>query len=75
MALQMSMFSLQYFILSLSRDILPFTLKLPQAIIQAMKYEDMEVISTLGVGNTKYMTLQIFKQSLKCNKMKLCVHI
>ncbi|KAB5562560.1 hypothetical protein PHYPO_G00019270 [Pangasianodon hypophthalmus] len=32
-----------------SRDILPFTLKLPQAIIQAIKYEDMEVISTLGV--------------------------
>lgn len=42
---------------------LPFTLKLPQAIIQAIKYEDMEVISTLGVGNTKYMSqsLQIFK--------------
>ncbi|KAF4083780.1 hypothetical protein AMELA_G00121280 [Ameiurus melas] len=32
-----------------SRDILPFILKLPQAIIQAIKYEDMEVISTLGV--------------------------
>ncbi|XP_058255410.1 ras and Rab interactor 3 isoform X2 [Hemibagrus wyckioides] len=32
-----------------SRDILPFTLKLPQAIIKAFKYEDMEVISTLGV--------------------------
>ncbi|KAI5102073.1 ras and Rab interactor 3 [Silurus meridionalis] len=32
-----------------SRDILSFTLKLPQAIIQAIKYEDMEVISTLGV--------------------------
>ncbi|GAA6077879.1 ras and Rab interactor 3 [Tachysurus ichikawai] len=32
-----------------SRDILPFTLKLPQAIFKAFKYEDMEVISTLGV--------------------------
>ncbi|XP_030643286.1 ras and Rab interactor 3 [Chanos chanos] len=32
-----------------SRDILPFTLKLPQVIIQANKYEDMEVISTLGL--------------------------
>ncbi|KAK1793074.1 hypothetical protein P4O66_011481 [Electrophorus voltai] len=32
-----------------SRDILPFTLKLPEAIIQATKYEDMEVISTLGL--------------------------
>ncbi|XP_072546002.1 ras and Rab interactor 3 isoform X2 [Salminus brasiliensis] len=32
-----------------SRDILPFTLKLPQAIVQASKYEDMEVISTLGI--------------------------
>ncbi|KAF5901742.1 ras and Rab interactor 3-like, partial [Clarias magur] len=30
-------------------DILPCTLKLPLAIIQAIKYEDMEVISTLGV--------------------------
>ncbi|XP_049319950.1 ras and Rab interactor 3 [Astyanax mexicanus] len=32
-----------------SRDILPFTLKLPQAILWASKYEDMEVISTLGI--------------------------
>ncbi|KAI4895460.1 hypothetical protein NFI96_005475 [Prochilodus magdalenae] len=32
-----------------SRDILPFPLKLPQAIIRASKYEDMEVISTLGL--------------------------
>ncbi|KAL2099003.1 hypothetical protein ACEWY4_005483 [Coilia grayii] len=32
-----------------SRDILPFTLRLPQVIIQATKYEDMEIISTLGL--------------------------
>ncbi|XP_036419599.1 ras and Rab interactor 3 [Colossoma macropomum] len=32
-----------------SRDILPFPLKLPQAIVRASKYEDMEVISTLGL--------------------------
>uniref|UniRef100_W5KWX3 Ras and Rab interactor 3 n=1 Tax=Astyanax mexicanus TaxID=7994 RepID=W5KWX3_ASTMX len=42
-----------YLFLSLSRDILPFTLKLPQAILWASKYEDMEVISTLGIGNTR----------------------
>ncbi|KAG9344760.1 hypothetical protein JZ751_010447 [Albula glossodonta] len=33
-----------------SRDILPFTLRLPQAIAQATKYEDMEMISNLGSG-------------------------
>ncbi|XP_063039829.1 ras and Rab interactor 3 [Engraulis encrasicolus] len=32
-----------------SRDILPFTLRLPQAIIEATKYEAMEIISTLGL--------------------------
>ncbi|XP_066529387.1 ras and Rab interactor 3 isoform X2 [Hoplias malabaricus] len=32
-----------------SRDILPFPLKLPQAIVRATKYEDMEVISSLGL--------------------------
>ncbi|XP_051578680.1 ras and Rab interactor 3-like [Myxocyprinus asiaticus] len=31
-----------------SRDILPFPLKLPQAILQVAKYDDMEVISSLG---------------------------
>ncbi|XP_065144504.2 ras and Rab interactor 3 isoform X1 [Paramisgurnus dabryanus] len=31
-----------------SRDILPFPLKLPQVILQVTKYEDMEVISSLG---------------------------
>ncbi|MBN3325445.1 RIN3 protein, partial [Atractosteus spatula] len=31
-----------------SRDVLPFTLKLPQVIIEATKYEDMETISNLG---------------------------
>uniref|UniRef100_A0A4W5Q8C1 Ras and Rab interactor 3 n=1 Tax=Hucho hucho TaxID=62062 RepID=A0A4W5Q8C1_9TELE len=31
-----------------SRDILPFTLRLPEVIVQATNYEDIEVISTLG---------------------------
>ncbi|XP_023849786.1 ras and Rab interactor 3 [Salvelinus sp. IW2-2015] len=31
-----------------SRDILPFTLRLPEVIVQATKYEDIETISTLG---------------------------
>ncbi|XP_051502631.1 ras and Rab interactor 3-like [Myxocyprinus asiaticus] len=31
-----------------SRDILPFPLKLPQVILHVAKYEDMEVISSLG---------------------------
>lgn len=31
-----------------SRDILPFILRLPKAIVQATKYDDMEVVSTLG---------------------------
>ncbi|XP_045079485.1 ras and Rab interactor 3 [Coregonus clupeaformis] len=31
-----------------SRDILPFTLRLPEVIVQATKYEDIEMISTLG---------------------------
>uniref|UniRef100_A0A4W5QZT3 Ras and Rab interactor 3 n=1 Tax=Hucho hucho TaxID=62062 RepID=A0A4W5QZT3_9TELE len=33
---------------SVSRDILPFTLRLPQVIVQATKYKDIEMISTLG---------------------------
>uniref|UniRef100_A0A8C8ERP4 Ras and Rab interactor 3 n=1 Tax=Oncorhynchus tshawytscha TaxID=74940 RepID=A0A8C8ERP4_ONCTS len=33
-----------------SRDILPFTLRLPEVIVQATKYEDIETISTLGSG-------------------------
>ncbi|KAG7465799.1 hypothetical protein MATL_G00157430 [Megalops atlanticus] len=32
----------------LSRDILPFTLRLPQVIVQATKYEDMDIIASLG---------------------------
>lgn len=34
------------------RDILPFPLKLPQVIQKVAKYEDMEVISSLGSGKT-----------------------
>ncbi|KAL0969748.1 hypothetical protein UPYG_G00231760 [Umbra pygmaea] len=33
---------------SVSRDILPFTLRLPQVIVQATKYEDIEMMSLLG---------------------------
>uniref|UniRef100_A0A6Q2ZEZ9 Ras and Rab interactor 3 n=1 Tax=Esox lucius TaxID=8010 RepID=A0A6Q2ZEZ9_ESOLU len=32
----------------ISRDILPFTLRLPQVIVQATKYEDIEMMSLLG---------------------------
>ncbi|KPP74848.1 ras and Rab interactor 3-like [Scleropages formosus] len=31
-------------------DILPFALKLPRVIVQATKYDDMEIISSLGSG-------------------------
>uniref|UniRef100_A0A8C9S267 Ras and Rab interactor 3 n=1 Tax=Scleropages formosus TaxID=113540 RepID=A0A8C9S267_SCLFO len=34
----------------MSRDILPFALKLPRVIVQATKYDDMEIISSLGSG-------------------------
>ncbi|XP_061100144.1 ras and Rab interactor 3-like isoform X1 [Conger conger] len=34
----------------ISRDILPFTLRLPHAIAQASKYEDMEMMTHLGSG-------------------------
>ncbi|KAJ8396896.1 hypothetical protein AAFF_G00012190 [Aldrovandia affinis] len=33
---------------TVSRDILPFTLRLPQVVVQATKYEDMDIISSLG---------------------------
>uniref|UniRef100_A0A8C6Z6H8 Ras and Rab interactor 3 n=1 Tax=Nothoprocta perdicaria TaxID=30464 RepID=A0A8C6Z6H8_NOTPE len=32
-----------------SRDLLPFTLKLPQAILEANSHQDLEVISSLGI--------------------------
>lgn len=32
--------------------------------MQTIKYEDMEVISTLGVGNTKYMIQTFHFQTL-----------
>ncbi|XP_068004904.1 ras and Rab interactor 3 [Melanerpes formicivorus] len=32
-----------------SRDLLPFTLKLPQAIIEASSFRDLEIISSLGI--------------------------
>ncbi|NXN11174.1 RIN3 protein, partial [Indicator maculatus] len=32
-----------------SRDLLPFTLKLPQAIIEANSFQDLEIISSLGI--------------------------
>uniref|UniRef100_A0A8B9G0H8 Ras and Rab interactor 3 n=1 Tax=Amazona collaria TaxID=241587 RepID=A0A8B9G0H8_9PSIT len=33
-----------------SRDLLPFTLKLPQAILEASSFQDLEIISSLGIG-------------------------
>ncbi|XP_032045366.1 ras and Rab interactor 3 [Aythya fuligula] len=32
-----------------SRDLLPFTLKLPQAILEANSFQDLEIISSLGI--------------------------
>ncbi|XP_005483226.2 ras and Rab interactor 3 [Zonotrichia albicollis] len=32
-----------------SRDLLPFTLKLPQAILEATSFQDLEIISSLGI--------------------------
>ncbi|NXP52653.1 RIN3 protein, partial [Heliornis fulica] len=32
-----------------SRDLLPFTLKLPQAILEANNFQDLEIISSLGI--------------------------
>ncbi|NWV28806.1 RIN3 protein, partial [Origma solitaria] len=32
-----------------SRDLLPFTLKLPQAILEASCFQDLEIISSLGI--------------------------
>lgn len=31
---------------------LPFTLKLPQAIIEASNFQDLEIISSLGIGKS-----------------------
>ncbi|NWR51601.1 RIN3 protein, partial [Regulus satrapa] len=35
-----------------SRDLLPFTLKLPQAILEASSFQDLEIISSLGIGKS-----------------------
>ncbi|NXU56607.1 RIN3 protein, partial [Turnix velox] len=32
-----------------SRDLLPFTLKLPQAVLEASNFKDLEIISSLGI--------------------------
>lgn len=34
------------------RDLLPFTLKLPQAILEANSFQDLEIISSLGIGKS-----------------------
>lgn len=34
------------------RDLLPFTLKLPQAILEASSFQDLEIISSLGIGKS-----------------------
>ncbi|XP_038601981.1 ras and Rab interactor 3 [Tachyglossus aculeatus] len=33
-----------------SRDLLPYTLRLPQAILEANSFKDLEIISNLGIG-------------------------
>uniref|UniRef100_A0A8C6A851 SH2 domain-containing protein n=1 Tax=Marmota marmota marmota TaxID=9994 RepID=A0A8C6A851_MARMA len=35
-----------------SRDLLPFTLRLPQAILEASSFTDLETISNLGLGKS-----------------------
>lgn len=37
---------------SFYRDLLPFTLKLPQAILEASSFQDLEIISSLGIGKS-----------------------
>jgi len=32
--------------------LLPFTLKLPQAILEARSFQDLEIISSLGIGKS-----------------------
>lgn len=36
----------------LHRDLLPFTLRLPQAILEAGSFMDLETISNLGLGKS-----------------------
>lgn len=43
------------------RDLLPFTLKLPQAILEANSFQDLEIISSLGIGKS----LKALKVSLR----------
>lgn len=38
--------------LCLHRDLLPFTLRLPQAILEASSFTDLETISNLGLGKS-----------------------
>lgn len=41
-----------FFIVCFYRDLLPFTLKLPQAILEASSFQDLEIISSLGIGKS-----------------------
>lgn len=38
--------------LCLRRDLLPFTLRLPQAILEASSFPDLDTISKLGLGKS-----------------------
>lgn len=40
------------YLLCLHRDLLPFTLRLPQAILEASSFTDLETISNLGLGKS-----------------------
>lgn len=44
--------SLVFHCVSFYRDLLPFTLKLPQAILEASSFQDLEIISSLGIGKS-----------------------
>lgn len=45
-------YSFGFFTVSFYRDLLPFTLKLPQAILEASSFQDLEIISSLGIGKS-----------------------
>ncbi|NWR74909.1 RIN3 protein, partial [Centropus unirufus] len=49
-----------------SRDLLPFTLKLPQAILEANSFQDLEIISSLGI--------EFWDSSLNCRRREELSH-
>lgn len=43
----------------LHRDLLPFTLRLPQAILEANSFLDLEIISKLGLGKSSLQSHRV----------------